>query len=216
MENRPSIKVSLKKSEDTSYTDPLTGEIYPGGAPAPSQSAYRQAFPQQEYSAPQQQFGVQPEIYPTQPSQSAQAAPFIRPVQPAQPVVVQPAQSIQTAQPIEEGMKFCKFCGNHIHMDAVVCVYCGRQVEELRSSAQVQPVVINNTNNTTTTVSGSPKNKWVAFVLCLLFGYFGVHRFYEGKVGTGLLWMFTVGMFGLGWLVDLLIILTKPTTYYVK
>ena len=210
MEDRPSIKVSLKKPEDGSYTDPLTGEIYPGGAPTPSQSAYRQTSPQQEYSAPQQ-----PELYPAQPSKPAQAAPFIQPMQPAQPVAVQPAQSIQAAQPIEEGMKFCKFCGNHIHMDAVVCVYCGRQVEELRSSAQVQPVVINNTNNTATTVSGTPKNKWVAFLLCLLFGCFGVHRFYEGKVGTGLLWMFTVGMFGIGWLVDLLIILTKPTTYYV-
>ena len=101
-------------------------------------------------------------------------------------------------------------------MDAVVCVYCGRQVEELRSSAQVQPVVINNTNNTATTVSGTPKNKWVAFLLCLLFGYFGVHRFYEGKVGTGLIWLFTLGLCGVGAFIDFILLLCKPNPYYVK
>ena len=37
----------------------------------------------------------------------------------------------------------------------------------------------------------SPSHRWVAFVLCFFFGILGIHRFYVGKVGTGLLYLFT-------------------------
>lgn len=53
------------------------------------------------------------------------------------------------------------------------------------------------------------------FVLCLLLGYFGAHKFYEGKVGMGVLYLFTLGLFGIGWFVDLIVLLTKPNPYYV-
>ena len=36
----------------------------------------------------------------------------------------------------------------------------------------------------------SPSHRWVAFVLCFFFGILGIHRFYVGKVGTGLLYRF--------------------------
>ncbi|MCM1577308.1 MAG: TM2 domain-containing protein [Ruminococcus sp.] len=61
---------------------------------------------------------------------------------------------------------------------------------------------------------GRVKNKWVAFFLCLFLGCIGVHRFYEGKIGTGLLWLFTGGLGGIGWLIDLIILLTKKDKYY--
>lgn len=53
------------------------------------------------------------------------------------------------------------------------------------------------------------KNKWVALLLCLFFGSFGVHRFYEGKIGTGILYLFTLGFFGIGVLIDFFKILFR-------
>ena len=51
-----------------------------------------------------------------------------------------------------------------------------------------------------------PNNKGVAFALWLacIFGFCGIHRFYLGRWGTGLLWLCTLGLFGFGQLVDLL------------
>lgn len=49
----------------------------------------------------------------------------------------------------------------------------------------------------------SVKNKTVALVLCVFLGVLGVHRYYVGKIGTGLLWTFTAGLFGVGWIIDL-------------
>ena len=61
---------------------------------------------------------------------------------------------------------------------------------------------------------GPPRNKWVALLLCFFFGYFGIHKFYEGKTGTGVLYIFTGGLCGIGVIIDLIILLFKPTHYY--
>jgi len=42
--------------------------------------------------------------------------------------------------------------------------------------------------------------------LLWLFGFLGAHRFYYGKPVTGTLWFFTLGLLGIGWLVDLFLI----------
>lgn len=58
-----------------------------------------------------------------------------------------------------------------------------------------------------------PAKKWIiALLLEIFLGAFGVHRFYVGKTGTGLLWLITGGLLGIGWLVDLIQILTGKFT----
>jgi TM2 domain-containing membrane protein YozV len=65
----------------------------------------------------------------------------------------------------------------------------------------------------------SSKSKLVAALLCLFLGYLGIHRFYVGKVGTGILWLVTGGIAGIGVIVDFIMILVGSFTdsegYYV-
>ena len=42
--------------------------------------------------------------------------------------------------------------------------------------------------------------------LLWIFGFTGAHRFYYGKPVTGTLWFFTLGLLGIGWLIDLFLI----------
>ena len=52
----------------------------------------------------------------------------------------------------------------------------------------------------------SGKNGVVALLLCLLLGGLGIHRFYAGKIGTGVLMLLTFGGLGVWWLIDLIMI----------
>ena len=54
------------------------------------------------------------------------------------------------------------------------------------------------------------------FILCLFLGYLGAHKFYEGKAGMGILYVLTVGLFGIGWFIDCIVLLCKPNPYYVR
>ena len=60
------------------------------------------------------------------------------------------------------------------------------------------------------TESGNSEKSFVAtLLLCVLLGVFGVHRFYVGKVGTGIIQLLTFGGLGIWALVDLIMIDTQ-------
>lgn len=49
----------------------------------------------------------------------------------------------------------------------------------------------------------SEKPKIVVLLLCIFLGVFGVHRFYVGKTGTAVVFLFTGGVFLVGWVTDI-------------
>lgn len=58
----------------------------------------------------------------------------------------------------------------------------------------------------------SDKSRTVATLLCFLLGPLGIHRFYVGKIGTGIVWLLTMGCFGIGALIDLIMIICGKFT----
>ena len=123
--------------------------------------------------------------------------------------------------------RFCPKCGEEITDPKVtVCSKCGATVppvsveepQKAESAPAAQPtIVINNANTNVNNVGvgPKPKNKWVAFLLCLFLGFLGAHKFYEGKYLMGVVYIFTFGLFIIGWVIDLIAILMKPNPYYV-
>lgn len=135
----------------------------------------------------------------------------------------------------------CDYCGGYSTADETHCLCCGARYEEFaveedvkkkespKANEQETMTQQNNTSNQTakpqnyTTYSvqyqATPKvkSKWIAFLLCLFLGVFGAHKFYEGKMGMGILYLFTMGLFGFGWMYDCIVyLLKKGNTYEVK
>lgn len=181
-----------------------------------------------------------------QPVQRVQQMPQMPQMQQMQQMPqVQPMQPIQQERPVYQAAgitKFCEHCGSVLVQAAVICPTCGCQVAPIRQQVpeqmpvqhnpavppyagqqiqvqqvqQVQPiqpvqVIVNNVVN-----QGTPKDKIVSLLLCIFLGIYGVHRFYEGRIGTGILWLFTFGMFGIGWLYDVIRIASASNPYYIK
>ena len=122
----------------------------------------------------------------------------------------------------------CSGCGANIEinedLDYGVCNYCGTKY----FIPKINNTIVNNTtinyinpkdNDHITciqpTTLGKRKNKYISLILCIFLGYIGAHKFYEGKIGMGILYIFTVGLFYIGWLTDIVLLIKKPTNYYV-
>ena len=58
----------------------------------------------------------------------------------------------------------------------------------------------------------SDKSNTVALLLCFFIGFLGVHRFYVGKIGTGILQLVTLGGLGIWALIDFIMIVMQKFT----
>ncbi|MDA3879335.1 MAG: TM2 domain-containing protein [Prolixibacteraceae bacterium] len=84
--------------------------------------------------------------------------------------------------------KYCFNCGATIESRAVVCPQCGVS----------QPDAIRNR---------TLNQHWLAtLLLCIFTGVWGIHRFYLGRVGTGILMLITLGGLGIWVIIDLILI----------
>lgn len=94
--------------------------------------------------------------------------------------------------------KYCSNCGAIIDAKAEICPKCGTKLTPSPYSCND---VIDNHRTWITTL-----------LLCIFFGMFGVHRFYNRKIGTGLLMLFTCGGCGIWYIVDLIMIICGSFT----
>ena len=72
-----------------------------------------------------------------------------------------------------------------------------------RGRGMMRPHVM--TMRTTMNVPADNHSKLMGYLLWI-FGFTGAHRFYYGRPVTGTLWFFTLGLLGIGWLIDLFLI----------
>ena len=124
--------------------------------------------------------------------------------------VIRPDDKKENSNSIPQN-KRCTYCGAEVPVHMSYCLNCGTSFgfeDESETFEATQERVIQQ--------FGIWKNKWVALTLCLLFGWFGAHKYYEQKIGMGILYTFTVGLFGIGWIVDTIVLIGKPNPYRAR
>ncbi len=113
-----------------------------------------------------------------------------------------PHCGVQTPKPAPDPEiskhRYCQNCGSQVERKAYVCVHCGVRI------ASADPVA--------RALAPDDGKSWVvSLVLCLLFfcsGLGGLHRFYTGRFGTGILQLVTAGGCGIWQIIDVILILT--------
>jgi Predicted membrane protein len=93
------------------------------------------------------------------------------------------------------------------------CDYCGSvsMVEKTTQKKTSEPTVVVNQNVQIGANNAlrhcSPKSKGTALLLCIFLGWCGAHKFYVGKTGMGIVYIFTAGLLCIGWVVDIFLII---------
>lgn len=117
------------------------------------------------------------------------------------------AQSVYTSQDYEF-TRICPMCGGKMPSDAFYCLSCGATFDE-----QIED--FSDIQNRVRHQYGTWKNKWTALLLCVFLGWTGAHKYYEGKIKTGVLYTITFGLFLGGWVFDIYKIAFKTNPYRV-
>lgn len=108
--------------------------------------------------------------------------------------------------------KICPNCDTEYYSNA--CPNCGYTgSKEIVTREVSQPEYYYEPVNEQPVLQGNVKSKSVALVLCIFLGLFGAHKFYEGKFVMGIIYLFTYGLFGIGWIVDIIALALKPSQY---
>jgi uncharacterized paraquat-inducible protein A len=89
--------------------------------------------------------------------------------------------------------KHCENCGSLIDAQAVICPKCGVPLGPYKKLLEKRE-------------QASDKSRLVALLFAWFLGVLGIHRFYVNRVGSGILWLLTLGLFGVGVIVDLILI----------
>jgi hypothetical protein len=114
----------------------------------------------------------------------------------------------RTLQPNE---KYCSSCGEVISKDAEICPKCG--VRQMVAPVQQQGFYTGGDDGKIDYPAGYHPKSWiVALILSIFLGGLGIHRFYTGKIGTGIIWLITGGCGGIGWLIDIIMIAISKFT----
>lgn len=116
-----------------------------------------------------------------------QAAPASAPVPIPAPVPVHAPQRMEATPFKNNNLVFCGDCGSQFSKRADKCPKCGAPNGEAPKSAQPTQVINIQMNATQQGYMGPPKKRLVYIFLALFFGFFGVHNFYAGYTGTGLI-----------------------------
>lgn len=123
--------------------------------------------------------------------------------------IIEAATDRENPDPVPCSTKACNKCGAKMPGDAFYCLNCGNTFDDPYYDFKSVQNRINHQ-------FGAWKSKRVALLLCIFLGWIGAHKYYEGKVGMGLLYTFTVGLFLFGWLIDAIILIFKPNPYRVR
>lgn len=116
----------------------------------------------------------------------------------------------------ESGGKFCQFCGSEMPYQGPDTVINDNRTTIINNNTYNQMVVINEEEPAPTfplaqklvpgqykLTSHSEKDRQTALVLCIVFGWCGAHYFYVGRREMGILYLLTLGLAGIGWMVDI-------------
>jgi TM2 domain-containing membrane protein YozV len=114
--------------------------------------------------------------------------------------LLQDNDALHDKESIMNTPKFCADCGNPISASQHFCSACGASLSEHETRDASHHPIDSGQKLT------SPKSGSLTLLLCLFLGSLGVHRYYIGKIWTGLLMLLTLGGFGLWVLIDLILI----------